>query len=94
MTAVMMPETTMNENDCGVFWENHVGFAGKVFAVKLKAKSHSKQATAESKLQRSVLRSNCRHHSASNRFANSVDYRLLAPIEESNLVPSFSRNQQ
>ncbi len=62
----------MNENDRGVFWESDVGFAGEIFAVEPKAKSHCEQATAESKFQRSVLGANRRHHSASHCFINSV----------------------
>jgi hypothetical protein len=37
---IPMPETTMNKNDCSVFWEDNIGFTWKVFPVKSKTKTH------------------------------------------------------
>lgn len=73
----MMPETAMNENDRGVFSEYHVGLAGKTLAVEPKAKSHSEQTAAESKLEPSVLGTNRRHHSTSHFFAYRIRSLIL-----------------
>jgi len=41
LTAFMtMPETSMNKNDCSVFWEDNIGFAWKVFPVKSETETH------------------------------------------------------
>src|SRR6185295_2227226 len=90
----MMPVTTVNENDCGVFWENHVGSSRKSFSVKSETKSHSEESTSEREFKSRVLRPHSRHHTAPCSFSNPICYirsPTLKALHSSIRSPRFCR---
>lgn len=69
---VSVPETSVDENDGSVFWQNDIRFGGKCFVVKSVAESVDKQKFSDQKFRFGVLASDLAHVVASCCFSEFV----------------------
>jgi hypothetical protein len=67
-----VPKTTVDENDGGIFGEDDIGTAGKVFSMKPKAKSHSMKQRPNPHLRAGIFRPHPAHDFAAFFCGNGI----------------------
>jgi hypothetical protein len=71
-SGMTVPKTTVDENDGGIFGEDDIGTAGKVFSMKPKAKSHSMKQRPNPHLRAGIFRPHPAHDFAAFFCGNGI----------------------
>ena len=69
-----MPETTVNEDDCFVFWQNNIRFARQFFVIQSVSKTICEKEFPNQKLWLGVLAFDLAHVVASGLFVVNITH--------------------